>query len=250
MTLAHPTLVLAKIMPGLRTYLLRAAMLASAIIAAAFASFTPALAQDWRHPPAVSAAPVAPLAPTIPQTALGAARALLEAAGGIKRLEERFPMMADQVQRLAQTDPVVKDAKFDVREMTLRLCKEHEAELITDVAKIYAAHLTIDEMRYVSAFYSSRTGVRFLQFSRALAENKDPDRRKAADEAGTAIGLTPLEKSQMSAQIKTPAMKKFVGAEPIISVEVLDAAVKWGNTIGKEITDAAIRERSSQSARA
>jgi hypothetical protein len=250
MTLATSTLAPAKITPGFRTYLLRAAMLASAIIAAAFASFTPALAQDWRHLPAASAPPAAPLAPTIPQTALGAARALIEATGGVKRLEDRFPVMADQVQRLAQTDPVVKDAKFDVREMTLRLCKKYEADLITDVEKIYAAHLTIDEMRHITAFYGSQTGARFLLFSRTLVENKTPDRRKAAEETSAAIGLTPLEKAQMSAQVKTPAMKKFVAAEPIISVEVLDAAVKWGTKIGKEIVDAAIRERSSQAARA
>jgi hypothetical protein len=44
MTAAPLTLVLSTIPPGFRAYLLRAAMLASAIIAAAFASFTPALA--------------------------------------------------------------------------------------------------------------------------------------------------------------------------------------------------------------
>lgn len=242
MTLAPLTLVLAQIMPGFRTYLLRAAMLASAIIAAAFASFTPALAQDWQQ------APVASTASRVPQTALSAAHALIETVGGIKRIEERFPTMADQVQRLAQTDPVVKDAKFDVREMTLRLCKEHEAELITELEKIYAAHLTIDEMRYVTAFYGSQTGARFLLFSRTLAENKNPDRRKAAEEVATAMGITPLEKAQMAAQVKMPAMKKFVDAEPVILVEVLDAAVKWGAKIGREIMDAAIRERKMQSA--
>ncbi len=228
--------------PRMHTSVLRAAMFAFAVIAAVFASFTPTLAQDWQH--SVAASVASPAAPT----ALSAARVLVERIGGIKSLEDRFfPTMADEAERLTKTDPVLNDAKFDAREMTLRLCKEHEDELIMDITRIYAAHLTIYEMRYLTAFFGSQTGARFLQFSRTLNANKNPDRRTASEEAATAIGLTPLEKGQIYSQIQAPAIKKYVDVEPIILAEVTDAEVKWGNKIGKEIMDAAIRERSSHS---
>ena len=220
---------------------LRAAFLAAAVVAApALVGAFPASAQDWQH---------RPLSP-VPnnQAAEFAARSMLESLGGIRNLEAAFPAMADQVQRLAQNDPIFRNVKFNVRQMALRLLKEGEEEFITAATRVHATYFTAEEMHRLAAFFGGAMGARFQLLTQAFVANHNVDRQKARDEAAVSIGLSPAEKAEIDAYARTPDFQKFVRFHPIVVAAVKDIATRWATTIAKDILDAAIRERGSQSA--
>lgn len=219
---------------------LRAAFLAAAAIAApALVGVFPASAQDWQHRP--------PSPVLADQAAVSAARTLLESSGGIKNVEAVFPRMADQLQRLAQNDPIFKNVKFDVRQMALRLLKEGQEEFITQAAKAYAVYLTAEEMQRLTAFFRGPLGARFQLLPEAFAANHNVDRKIALDEAATSIGFSPAEKAELVAYMRTADCQKFLRSQPVILATMKETAGQWGTRIAKEILDAAMRERSSQS---
>jgi hypothetical protein len=223
------------------TKLLRAALLATAVAAipAFVGSFT-ASAQDWQHHP------ILPVPNN--QAGMAAGRSMLESLGGIRSFEATFSGAADQLQRLAQNDPTFRNVKFDVRQMALRLLKERKEEFITEAARIHATYFTVEEMQRLAVFFGSPLGGRFQLLTQAFAANHNIDRQKARQEAAISIGLAPAEKAEIDAYVRTPDFQKFLRFHPIIVAGVKDIGTQWATKIAKEILDAAIRERSSQSA--
>jgi hypothetical protein len=220
---------------------LRAVFLAAVVVSVpALVGAFPAFAQDRQH------RPLSPV-PT-DQAAMSAARSMLESLGGIRDLEAAFPGAADQVQRLAQNDPIFRNVRFDIRQMALRLLEERKEEFITAVTKVHATYFTAEEMQRLAAFFGGPLGARFQLLTRAFAANHNVDRQKARDEAAVSIGLSSAEKAEIDAYVRTPDFQKFVRFHPILAAAVKQIATRWGTTIAKDIRDAAIRERSSQSA--
>ena len=217
---------------------LRAALLAVAVFAIPAFFALPAYAEDSRDRP-VSLVPSGPAGMT-------AARMLIESSGAIKNVKATFPGVADQLQRLAQNDPFLRNVKFDVRQMALRLLQEGEEEFLTEAAKAYAAHLTADEMQRLSAFFRGPLGARFQLLPQAFAANHNVDRKKAFDEATTSVGFSPAEKVELGAYMTTADCQKFLSSQPPILAIMKETATRWSTRIAKKILDAAARERNAQ----
>ena len=160
---------------------LRAVIFAAIFAIPAFVGFT-AAAQDWQHR---SITPV-----PNNQAGIAAGRGMLESLGGIRSFEATFPGAADQLQRLAQKDPIFKNVKFDVRQMALRLLQERKEEFIIDAARIHATYFTAEEMQRLTAFFGGPLGTRFQLLTQAFVANHNVDRQEARQEAAISIGVS------------------------------------------------------------
>ena len=218
---------------------MRATLFATAILVPLVAGLSPVLAQDREDHAVRSAASQ--------HEAMAAARDLLDVNGEMKRLEAQFPAMADAAQRAIKESPVIAKAKIDVRQMTLNLLSKHKDELKGEIAKVYSAIFTVEELKGFTAFFRGPTGARFQLFATTLAANHDSDRRKAAAETAASIGFTPVEKAQLGTYFKTADWQKLLRCEPVIAASVGNILQQLGVMIGIEIKQAALA-RTRQSA--
>ena len=148
---------------------MRATLFATAILVPLVAGLSPVLAED-REDHAVTSAPRQ-------HEAMAAAHDLLDVNGEMKRLEAQFPAMADAAQRAIKETPVIAKAKIEVRQMALNLLSKHKAQLKGEIAKVYSAIFTVEELKGFTAFFRGPTGARFQLFATTLAANHDSDRR-------------------------------------------------------------------------
>jgi hypothetical protein len=126
-------------------------ILRKALFAAAFAAVLagPSLAQE---PGPVS------------DEARSAARELMEASGAAKQFDQVIPVLTGQLtQTFVRLAP---DRSVEIREVMGELVKrfsQRKAELIDEVALIYAQRMSVDDMREVAKFYQSGAGRRLVE---------------------------------------------------------------------------------------
>jgi uncharacterized protein len=101
---------------------------------------------------------------------LSAAREMMEIAGVAKQFDELMPLLAQQ---LSQSFVAVAPQKADeIRQVFAQLPAkfiDRKAELIDEVASLYAQELSGEELAAVSAFYKSPAGARLLAVQPQIA---------------------------------------------------------------------------------
>jgi hypothetical protein len=93
---------------------------------------------------------------------VAAAKQMMELAGAGKQFEEMMPLMAEQMSRsFARLAP---DKSGEIAEVFRQLVPrflDRRAELLDQIAALYAAELTLEELNGVIAFYKSPVGAKF-----------------------------------------------------------------------------------------
>jgi hypothetical protein len=93
---------------------------------------------------------------------VAAAKQMMELAGAAKQFDEVMPLIADQMAR--SLTAVAPDKGKEIAEVFRQLLPRflhRKAELLDQVAALYAAELTLDELNGVIAFYKSAVGMKF-----------------------------------------------------------------------------------------
>jgi len=95
---------------------------------------------------------------------LAAARTVLEVTGGAKAFNAVIPqLLQDARTTLLSTRP---DIRSDIDQVVLGLTSEfipREAELVTNLAKVYATTFSEAELNQIVTFYKSPVGQKFMQ---------------------------------------------------------------------------------------
>jgi hypothetical protein len=96
--------------------------------------------------------------------ARSAARELMEASGAAKQFDQVIPVLTGQLtQAFIRLAP---GRSAEIREVMGELVKrfsQRKAELIDEVALIYAQRMSVDDMRDVTKFYQSGAGRRLVE---------------------------------------------------------------------------------------
>jgi hypothetical protein len=119
--------------------------IAAFVIALMLPATTPAVAQE----------------PTPNQVTL--ARSLVAASGMSRSLDLMLPQLQDQLTRMVtRTRPeILKDVSEALNQLKPELEQRHE-ELIVNVAKVFAKHMSEQEMKDCVAFFTSPSGKKYV----------------------------------------------------------------------------------------
>ncbi|WP_181702164.1 DUF2059 domain-containing protein [Chthonobacter albigriseus] len=95
---------------------------------------------------------------------LAAARATIAAAHASEQFDQILPVLADQAKALFQrSNPsLVQEIDAVVNQIALELAKRRP-ELDRELERVWAARFTEDELKEITAFYSSAVGMKFGQ---------------------------------------------------------------------------------------
>jgi hypothetical protein len=93
---------------------------------------------------------------------LAASKEMMELSGAVKQFDAAVPLMLEQLARsFTQMAP---DKGREIREALDQLVprfQQRKYELIDQIAALYAADMTLDDLNAVIAFYKSHVGARF-----------------------------------------------------------------------------------------
>jgi hypothetical protein len=143
-----------------------AAMLAAGLALGTAAM--PALSQDTATPPTapatpVPAAPTPPAPPAIEPDRLAAARDLLQATNTDAQFSTVIPMMFGQLkQSIPPSGPKMQEELDKVFAEIQTQFIERRNEVLDQIANLYAAKFTADEMKALADFYRSPIGQKFI----------------------------------------------------------------------------------------
>jgi len=93
---------------------------------------------------------------------LAAAKEMMELAGSTRQFDELMPVIAAQMSRNYMR--LVPDKSREIAEVFKQLVPrfiEKKSILLDQIAALYAAELTLDELNGITAFYRSPVGARF-----------------------------------------------------------------------------------------
>jgi hypothetical protein len=167
------------------------------------------------------------------KSAIEAAQEFLRASGFVSFMEARFPVIAESFKKAAENDPVPLYSTVDVRLLALKLMKQREADLMSNMAELYAARFTAEELKQASMFYGSDMGARFVNFNRELAsQNGDP----ANFPGEIAKRFSAAERSQIMTFLTSAVGQKFLRYNPEIQKAARKIGIVWSRNIGLEIT--------------
>lgn len=112
---------------------------------------------------------------------IAAARELLDLTGAAKNFETIMPAMMEQISRLLITQKPDKRAEIEqVTQAVLGKLLSRRQELIDQIAVIYAARLTDDDIAGITTFFKSPVGRRYIA--------QQPELMKESMAAGQAWG--------------------------------------------------------------
>lgn len=95
---------------------------------------------------------------------VAAAKEMMEAAGVARQFDMLMPpLIAQMAQGFTSLAPDKGDAIREVFEQLAVKFAARKQELIDQIAGLYAAELTLDDLKGVVAFYKSALGVKFVQ---------------------------------------------------------------------------------------
>jgi hypothetical protein len=102
---------------------------------------------------------------------LAAALEMMEVAGSAKQFDQVMPMLAAS---LAKTFTALRpESAREIREVMAEVAKRfsrRKQEMIDKIAEMYAAELTVDEMKELTRFYSSPVGLKFISIQPKMAQ--------------------------------------------------------------------------------
>ena len=128
-----------------------------AILAATFALWAPAFAEDAAPPP--------------DPARVAAARDLMEVTGVTQQIDGIVDAMKRSFAQAAQSSGETKDKHMTtIFDAALSKLATYREEMLGDFAKLYAATFTADEMKAVADFYRSGTGAKFITMMPKLIE--------------------------------------------------------------------------------
>lgn len=93
---------------------------------------------------------------------VAAAKQMMEAAGAARQFDEVMPLIADQMSQSFRR--VAPDKGNEISEVFRALVPrflDRKGELLEQIAALYAAELTLDELNSIVAFYKSPVGAKF-----------------------------------------------------------------------------------------
>jgi hypothetical protein len=93
---------------------------------------------------------------------LAAAKEMMELSGAVKQFDEAVPLMLEQLAR--SFTQMVPGKSREIREALDQLTprfQQRKYELIDQIAALYAAEMSLDDLNAVVAFYKSPVGLRF-----------------------------------------------------------------------------------------
>ena len=93
---------------------------------------------------------------------LAAAKDMMTLSGAVKQFDEAMPLIFDQMSKSFMT--VAPGKAKEIREVFDQLVPrfmERKGELLDQIAALYAAELTLEELNATIAFYKSPAGLRF-----------------------------------------------------------------------------------------
>jgi hypothetical protein len=96
--------------------------------------------------------------------AMSAARAFVEASGAAAQFDQVMPLMADQMSKAFRSLAPNRASEIDetMAEVVKRFISR-KAELIDEIAAIYADKLTVDDLKEITKFYQSGAGRRMVE---------------------------------------------------------------------------------------
>jgi uncharacterized protein len=99
-----------------------------------------------------------------------AAKAMMVHSGAVKQFDEAIPLILDQMSRSFMS--VAPNKGKEIREVFDQLVPrflQRKGELIDQIAALYAAELTLQELNAVIAFYKSPVGLKFAGLQPKIA---------------------------------------------------------------------------------
>ena len=142
----------------------------------------------------ILAFPLAPLRAEEPidPARLEAAMALLQAIGAAKQMDDLAEFMITQ---FASSTLAVEESKKAEAKKTLDAFSEkirsYRPEMQKELATRYARRFTIDELKAITAFYRSPTGMKFIAAAPEL-----PELMHMGGEIGTRFGLQAMQEAR------------------------------------------------------
>lgn len=97
------------------------------------------------------------------QEAMAAARAFVEASGAAAQFDQVMPLLSEQMTKAFVS--LAPDRADEIREAMSEVVKrftESKAELIDEIAGIYADKLSVEDLREITRFYQSGAGRRMI----------------------------------------------------------------------------------------
>lgn len=96
--------------------------------------------------------------------AMSAARTFVEASGAAAQFDQVMPLMADQMSKAFRSLAPNRASEIDetMAEVVKRFISR-KAELIEEIAAIYADKLTVDDLKEITKFYQSGAGRRMVE---------------------------------------------------------------------------------------
>ncbi len=135
-------------------------------------------------PPALNAQTASPVA----QERLVAARALMTAAGSTRQFDQFMPVMSAQMTKAFIA--LAPHAEAQIRELMAEVLKrlsDRKQELVDQIAALYAAELTLEELRALTAFYQSPVGAKFIAIQPVITQQTMVIGQKWGEQIGREI---------------------------------------------------------------
>lgn len=119
---------------------------------------------------------------------LAAARELMAAAGSIRQFDQFMPALSAQLtQSFVALAPHAEKQIRDVMAEVVKRMSDRKLVLVDQVAALYAAELTKDELQALTAFYKSPVGVKFISIQPVILQQTMAIGQKWGSEIGREI---------------------------------------------------------------
>jgi uncharacterized protein DUF2059 len=133
------------------------------------------------------------------------------------------------------------EAKLPVvarNKIALKVMLEHEPKLEEQVANVYAARFTADELRAAGTFYRTATGTLYATFNREIAAN--PYATPEIVRAEIDKRLTSQQRGEVFTYLSGGAGKKMIGILPDLLKAEKEVTEQWSRSTQEDV-DRAVR---------
>lgn len=166
-----------------------------------------------------SLAQSAPTVQALDPAATLAARDFVQAIGFKSSFEAKLPAVARN-------------------KIALKVMLEHEPKLEEQVANVYAARFTADELRAAGTFYRTTTGTLYAAFNREIAAN--PYATPEIVRAEIAKRFTSQQRGEVFTYLSGGVGKKMIGILPDLLKAEKEVTEQWGRSTQEDV-DRAVR---------
>jgi hypothetical protein len=157
-------------------------------------------------------------APVEDSDAVLAAREFLQATGFRPKFEAKLPALLPN-------------------KAGLKIALEREPVLENEIAKIYAAHFTAEELREAGKFYRTAAGALYFDFN--IEMNANPYTTPEIYRSEVAKRFSPSQRAEVFAYLRASVGQKMGRVLPDIMKATKEAAEQWGRQTQEAIDRAA-----------